>query len=230
MNIGEKIKNARIAASLTQEHAADALGVSRQTISNWENSKTYPDIVSVIKISDLYNISLDDLLKEKKNINSEKEEKNMSPQSNMSDYMDYLVKSTNVVKSKNKFSKLLLIITYLAIWAFAIIVFWFFTSGSDAFGYGLVFLWFLLPVTTFVISLLIGKNNYWGNFKWLASPMLGIMYMLAAYATFSMANNIAFDKINPLDFAMILVGAVISLAGLGIGALVRRIKTKKGNV
>lgn len=230
MNIGEKLKNARITANLTQEQAADALGVSRQTISNWENSKTYPDIVSVIKISDLYNISLDDLLKEKKNINSEKEEKNMALKSDMSDYMDYLEESTNVVKSKNKFSKLLLIITYLAIWAFAIIVFWFFTSGSDAFGYGLVFLWFLLPITTFVISLLIGKNDYWGKLKWIASPALGIMYMLAAYATFSMANNIAFDKVNPLDFGMVLVGAVISLAGLGLGTLIRRIKNKKENI
>ena len=228
MNIGEKLKNARISANLTQEQAADSLSVSRQTISNWENSRTYPDIVSVIKISDLYNISLDDLLKEKKNTASEKEVKNMALKSNMSDYMDYLEESTNVVKSKNKFSKLILIITYLAIWTFAIIIFWFFTSGSDAFAYSLVFLWFLLPVTTFVISLLISRNNYWGRLKWLAAPILGIMYMLAEYATFSMANNVAFDKINPLSLGMILVGAVISLAGLGVGALARRIKHKKG--
>ena len=37
MDIGTKIKNARIAAQLTQEQVADALGVSRQTMSNWEN-------------------------------------------------------------------------------------------------------------------------------------------------------------------------------------------------
>lgn len=37
MDIGSKIKNARIKAKLTQEQAAEALGVSRQTISNWEN-------------------------------------------------------------------------------------------------------------------------------------------------------------------------------------------------
>ena len=65
MDIGTKIKDARIAAQLTQEQVAEALGVSRQTMSNWENNKTYPDIVSVIKMSDLYEISLDHLLKEK---------------------------------------------------------------------------------------------------------------------------------------------------------------------
>ena len=37
MDIGMKIKNARIAAQLTQEQVADVLGVSRQTMSNWEN-------------------------------------------------------------------------------------------------------------------------------------------------------------------------------------------------
>lgn len=59
MDIGSKVKSARINANLTQEQVADFLNVSRQTISNWENGKTYPDIVSVVKMSDLYNISLD---------------------------------------------------------------------------------------------------------------------------------------------------------------------------
>ena len=54
MDIGSKIKNARIDAQLTQEQVAEALGVSRQTMSNWENGKTYPDIVSVIKMSALW--------------------------------------------------------------------------------------------------------------------------------------------------------------------------------
>lgn len=53
MDIGTKIREARAAAHLTQEQAAEALGVSRQTISNWENNRTYPDIVSVIRMSDL---------------------------------------------------------------------------------------------------------------------------------------------------------------------------------
>ena len=64
MGIGIKIKEARANKGLTQEQAAEALLVSRQTISNWENGKSLPDIVSVIKMSELYEISLDGLLKE----------------------------------------------------------------------------------------------------------------------------------------------------------------------
>ena len=62
-DIGSKIKAARLEKKLTQEQVAELLGVSRQTISNWENEKSYPDIISVIKMSDCYEVSLDYLLK-----------------------------------------------------------------------------------------------------------------------------------------------------------------------
>lgn len=63
MEIEKKLKNARVQAGLTQEQVAEKVMVSRQTISNWENGKSLPDIVSIIKLSDLYQISIDDLLK-----------------------------------------------------------------------------------------------------------------------------------------------------------------------
>lgn len=211
MDIGIKIKNARLKANLTQEQTAEVLNVSRQTISNWENEKTYPDIVSVVKMSDLYNISLDHLLKEELSV---------------SDYLDFLEESTNVVKSKNKLSKLILIATYLVIWAISLIVFWFFTNASDVMGYSIMFLWVLLPVTTFIISLLIGKNDYWGKWKWGFTFAFGIMYMLAEYATFSAANMVSFNKMNMPHFGMLPVGAVISMIGLGLGAGINSLKSK----
>lgn len=63
MNIGDKIRNAREKNKLTQTQVSESLMVSRQTISNWENGKSLPDILSVIRMSELYQISLDDLLK-----------------------------------------------------------------------------------------------------------------------------------------------------------------------
>lgn len=205
-DIGRKIKNARIRANLTQEQAAEALSVSRQTISNWENEKTYPDIVSVVKMSDLYDISLDHLLKEEKP---------------MSNYLDYLEESTNTVKSKNKLSRVILLATYLGIWTISLISFWVFESGSDAMGYSIMYLWVLLPVTTFVISLIIGKNNYWERWKWLFTIAFGIMYMLAEYATFSAANMVTFNKVNMPELIMLLIGAMISLVGMGAGVGIR---------
>ncbi len=211
MEIGSKIKQSRLEAKITQEQAAENLGVSRQTISNWENEKSYPDIVSVLKMSDLYDVSLDYLLKGESTMNS---------------YVDYLDESTNIVKIKNKYSKLVLVLSYLVIWAVAIIAFWCFTDPQNGIGYSLTYFYIILPVTTFVVSLLISRNNYWGKFKWLGSVGFGIMYMLSEYATFSMANNIEFHKVNIPEFPMILNGAVISLIGMGIGHLIYK-KRKK---
>lgn len=63
MDTGEKFRAARTAAGLTQEQAAEKLDVSRQTISNWENNRSYPDILNVLAMSDAYGVSLDQLLK-----------------------------------------------------------------------------------------------------------------------------------------------------------------------
>jgi hypothetical protein len=158
-------------------------------------------------MSDLYQLSLDRLLKEEKS---------------MSNNLDYTKDSTNVVKSDKHVSWLILCLPYLVVWVFGLIVFWFFTSGSDAMGFGFIFLWILLPVTTFVVSLLIVVNNYWGRYKWIVALIMGAMYMVAEYATFSVANMVAFSKINLPEFSMIIIGAVISLLGMGIGTLIHR--------
>ena len=62
VEIGSKIKKSRIDAKLTQEQAAEALGISRQTISNWENEKSYPDVNSLILLSEVFQTSIDKLM------------------------------------------------------------------------------------------------------------------------------------------------------------------------
>ena len=91
MEIGKKLKNARIEAGLTQEKAAEKIDVSRQTISNWENEKSYPDIISVIALSDLYSVSLDELLKGDQKM------------------AEHLEESTNVVKCNKKLTGAILL-------------------------------------------------------------------------------------------------------------------------
>ena len=84
MEIGKKLKDARMRSGFTQESVAEKVNVSRQTISNWENEKSYPDIISVIELSNLYSISLDELLKGDEKMR------------------EHLEESTNVVKSTRK--------------------------------------------------------------------------------------------------------------------------------
>ena len=63
MSISEKLKQARAKSELTQEVIAEKVGVSRQTIYSWESGKSYPDIASLMILSDVYGVTLDSLLK-----------------------------------------------------------------------------------------------------------------------------------------------------------------------
>jgi DNA-binding XRE family transcriptional regulator/uncharacterized membrane protein len=194
--------------NFTQEQVAERLSVSRQTISNWENEKTYPDIVRVIELSNLYSITLDELLKEDKKM------------------IEYLEESTNVVKSKMKFSKLIQIMTYLVIWAGVVIVFWL-GGGSDAMGYSIMSLYIVLPVSTLITSIFIGKDKGWSNKKWFLTIFFGVMYMLASYATFSLANMISFNKFNIPDVSMLLPGMIVSAIGMGIGSIIKYLHPRR---
>ncbi len=64
MEIGPKFKKARLEKKLTQENVADILNVSRSTISSWEVGRSYPDLDNLVSISNLYDVSLDNLLRE----------------------------------------------------------------------------------------------------------------------------------------------------------------------
>ena len=64
MEIGNKINQLRKLSGMTQEQLAEKLNVSRQTISKWESDSTSPDLESIVKISRIFHVSLDYLLKE----------------------------------------------------------------------------------------------------------------------------------------------------------------------
>ena len=63
MNLGTQIRKYRTELSLSQDELAEKLFVSRQSISNWENDKTYPDIKSLLLLSEVFSVSLDQLVK-----------------------------------------------------------------------------------------------------------------------------------------------------------------------
>ena len=63
MELGKQIKKYRSELSLSQDALAEKVYVSRQTISNWENDKSYPDVNSLVLLSEVFNTSIDNLIK-----------------------------------------------------------------------------------------------------------------------------------------------------------------------
>ena len=211
MEIGTLIKSARKKSGLTQEQSAEALNISRQTLSNWENGKTYPDIISVIKMSDLYSVSLDYLLKEETSMKQT--------------YKEYLEESTNVVKSKERNGKLLLILVTLGIWALSIIFMGLVYTGVDVKGYSLIIIWMVLPMTFFAASIVVGRYNYFNRFQWLFALCISLIYTVSSYATAIISQNSINDRDTWIiwpSFTKIPIGLLISAIGLGIGLLIRR--------
>ena len=102
MDLGKKIMTMRNEKNLSQEQLAEKLNVTRQTISNWENGKFYPDIDSLVNLSKFFNISLDDLLSYDDKV------------------LDYLKDSTDIVKS-NKNILYAVLLNILLIIAFIIV-------------------------------------------------------------------------------------------------------------
>ncbi|WP_180326513.1 helix-turn-helix transcriptional regulator [Raoultibacter phocaeensis] len=63
MELGNQIRNYRTAGGLSQEDLAAKIYVSRQTISNWETDRTYPDVQSLLLLSALFDVTIDELVK-----------------------------------------------------------------------------------------------------------------------------------------------------------------------
>ncbi len=66
MNLGEHIYNLRSQRNLSQGDLADALGVSRQSISKWENNSAVPELDKLVKLSELFDVTLDELVRGKR--------------------------------------------------------------------------------------------------------------------------------------------------------------------
>lgn len=72
--LSEKLRNARTSKGITQDYVAKQLYVSRQTVSRWEQGKTLPNIHVLKKLSEIYNVSVENLTDETNSENKRKEE------------------------------------------------------------------------------------------------------------------------------------------------------------
>ena len=63
MEVGRALRDLRTGAGMSQEELAEKVLVSRQTISNWENDKFYPDVQSLAIVAELFDVSIDSLVK-----------------------------------------------------------------------------------------------------------------------------------------------------------------------
>lgn len=113
--LGNKLVKLRKENKLSQDSLADKLGVTRQTISNWELNITKPDIIQIKNISEIFNISIDELL-----------------DNNTKDIIEKKISNTEKLTNKtNKYIKITLITLYFIILIFLISLTIYFFNKKD---------------------------------------------------------------------------------------------------
>ena len=68
MTFGEKLKTLRVREEYSQEQLAALLHVSRQAVTKWENDAGLPDIENIKAVADLFDVTLDSLLREEEEL------------------------------------------------------------------------------------------------------------------------------------------------------------------
>lgn len=131
--------------------------------------------------------------------------------------LSHLKGRVNNIKGRGKFY----LLVYFLVWAISIAIFWL-GGKSDAMGYSLLVFFLVLPVTSLILSIFIGQDEKWTKSKWLMPIFFGVMHMLGVYLTFSMANMVAFEKINLPKVEDMVAGILSSALGLFIGRIIAR--------
>lgn len=224
MEIGTKLKNARAKSGLTQEKVAEEIGVTRQSMSNWENGRSYPDIVSVIKLSDLYSVSLDELLKEDNKM------------------IEHLDDSTNIVKSRKRLTRFIMAGAYLLIWTAAVLLYHV-VSGITGVqphegkayivAYVIGVLYLALPLVSAILSAMIGyMTERWR--KWIFTAVFAAMEAAALLFTIGAEYDdtslrVFYGRVARLMFGAFVFTLIACAVTMGIETLIRYLKGRKGS-
>ncbi len=112
MTLGNKIVELRKKRNLTQEQLSEKLGITRQTLSNWEKDITNPDIIQAKNIASFFKITLDDLTDNKLEINCSKKNilcnlvnKNCNLDMLSDDYNEVFGKVCTILEANDEFVK-----------------------------------------------------------------------------------------------------------------------------
>ncbi len=157
MKLSDNIKRIRKENNLSQEQLAEKLGVSRQSVSKWESGQSYPEMDKMLKICDMFNYNINDLLNE--NINEVKEEKQSKNNFNkyVDDFFAYVTKAVKMFASLKLSQKLKCILEQLCI-AFVLQCICLIIGGIGISIFSDLFSW--IPHNVYLVFLSIVKSIY----------------------------------------------------------------------
>lgn len=202
MTIGDRIQRARVQAGLTQDQAAERLKVSRQTISNWENDKTLPDVAMAREIGQVYGVGLDELISG--NVPVENHD------------------SVPTQFESNKGIGRAWLWCYGIVWLCCVLFFWIFGSGGGFAMFYAIFVYGLFyHSVSALVAFLLGLFDCWPVKRYLLVFLFGLGQMLLPWLTYSLRHTLFNSgRINPLPWTDFVTGICISAVCITLGSLV----------
>ena len=173
MQFSDKLKQARQQHHLTQMQVGTQLHVSAKTISSWENGRSFPDISTLVSISDLYQISLDQLLREDQDIVQ---------------HYETISKQAQRYQKYFQITYFLNILLILAIWAVQI------TSSNSK----QILAWLFLAL---VVNLVVMATHYPDYRTWINGTAHRLLLILLAVGLSTVLLVISFDGAASLNAA-----------------------------
>lgn len=164
MALAEQLKASREKMGLSQSDVANRLNITRQSISKWENGKGYPDLDNLVLLSEVYEVSIDELLKENDALKKKKEANNDLIEINKK-RLERHQKMEPETKPKDE-SFLLLVLSLASCW---------------------------VPILGVILPILILKMNKTTNAHYKLVKVISICCLLVSiYNTVLIANNMFF--------------------------------------
>lgn len=198
MTLGEKIYELRTQHNLSQGDLANELNVSRQSISKWENGNSTPDLEKIVKLAEIFNVSLDELIK-----NEEKEETIINTHEQLS--------ATKPNAREKKIGKGLLIAGVISIFVFLLL------------GLGITGFFVAIPLFACSIIYYKAKRNHFLYCLWAIIPLsdlyirfaMGISWnVIKRTLTWEYSMNYGRLAIGWVQFIVILFLIIFSIVKL----------------
>lgn len=123
-------------------------------------------------------------------------------------------------------AQIAIIATELGIFAIAVFAFWAFTGELDTMGYGILYIWVLMPLVSFATSLVVGLFNILGRYRVLWPALCAILITLLPFVTFDAAHALYFGSLVAPNLTMLIGGCIVSYIGFAVGIVIRSIKKK----
>ena len=125
-------------------------------------------------------------------------------------------------------NKMLPLIIYIIAWFICVLAYWL-GAWKEPMGYGVVFLFMILPVATFIVSIALGQDSRWGVWSWVMCLLFGAMHAAAGRITYDLSSMMVDGVIPKAQLDTIPLMTCVAIAGVAIGKITARIKSGRGD-